>query len=340
MDSIGGNSLVIKEININYVRNTLKEKETATKQQIAKATGLSIVTVSTVLQLLVKEKEVFETALISSNGGRPAREFKYNFNYAYVLTLFPYEMNGDIIIHAEVLNLSGNFVDQINLTVERVDLNSFKKIITLLLKRYKQIKSIGFGLPAFESNGKLIFSDYSELTGISITHHFNQLFDLPVIMENDVNCAILGFNKRKNIALNGTLIYLYFPDQHPPGAGISINGEVFKGKDNFAGEVASMPLGITWDKNLYESFDGFCHAVSKLIIAISSLLNPGYIVINGSFLTMEHIHAISAISKKGLPPNVAPNILLSDNFTADYQIGLSMQTLMLLEPPIKLTTNY
>lgn len=336
MKNIGGNSLVIKEININLVRKALKSKRKATKQEIANSTGLSIVTVGTVLQHLLEENEVFESELCSSSGGRPAKKYKYNENFALTLIIFPYEMNEKIIINSSIVNLSGKYLYESDLEVKDVDLKIFEDIIELLLKDYPEIQAIGFGHPGIEVDGQIILSDYKMLRETYFTKHFSNLYKLPVIIENDVNAAVIGFGNRKKIDSNNTLVYIYFPDQHPPGAGVFINGKLFKGRRNFAGEIATMPLGITWNKDLYNSFEDLCEATTKLIVSISSILNPDTVVLNGSFLTSAHIEIISEKCRKSLPKNIVPIIVLSDNFIEDYKNGLAVQALDLLEPEIVL----
>lgn len=135
---------------------------------------------------------------------------------------------------------------------------------------------------------------------------------------------------------NSTVIYLYFPDQYPPGAGIFLNGKLYKGKGNFAGEVASMPLDILWNEDLYNSFDEFCIAATKLIVAVSSLLNPEQIVLSGNFLSQSHIDKIVKICNEQLPQNIVPDIYISEKFICDYQKGLIKQTLEKLESNIEL----
>lgn len=337
MENIGGNALVIKEVNINLVRKTLKAKGQATKQQIAKATGLSFVTVGTVLRHLIKQNEVLEAELTPSNGGRPAQQYRYNDNFALALILFPYEMDRRIIIHSAIVKLSGQCVYETDTEVEGIDLKIFERTIESLLASHPAIQVIGFGHPGVEESGKIIVSDYKMLVGTSFTEHFNTLYQVPVIMENDVNAAVIGFAKRRKLADDCTLIYLYFPDRHPPGAGIFINGKLFKGKRNYAGEITTIPLDITWDETLYHSFDAICEAIARLIATICSILNPDKIVLNGNFLSKSHISAITQKCDTRLPQNIVPVIFLSDNFIADYQSGLIVQTFDQLEPDVALT---
>lgn len=340
MKGISGNSIVIKEVNINLVRKALKEMRQATKQQIAEATGLSTVTVGTILQLLLKQNEAFEVELSLSRGGRPAQQFKYNADYAFVLILYPYETDGIITIHSTVVNLIGERIYEMDVKVENVDLKSLEKIIDELLVSYPAIQAIGFGLPGMEYGGKMVVSDYKELLGVSIIEHFSAWYQKPVIMENDVNAAVIGFSKRKRIDDECTVVYLYFPESYPPGAGIFINGKLYKGKRNFAGEVANIPLGISWvDVHLHTSFDLACEAIAKLTIAISSVLNPDILVLYGDFLSKSHIDNIAQKCGTELPQCAVPEILLSESFDDDYLSGMIIQTLGTLESSIILARN-
>lgn len=338
MKNIGGNAMVMKEVNINLVRKVLKAEGEATKQQIAKATGLSAVTVGTILQQLLHASEVKEAALCSSNGGRPAQRYKYNEDYAYALTLFPYEAEGRIIIRSTIVNLVGNMIYERMDEVQQVDLACFEQIIDSLIVSYPAVRAIGFGLPGAEWQGKMIVSDYAALVGVSIVDYFRERYGMPVIMENDVNAAVVGYCKRKQIRSDADVVYLYFPDRYPPGAGILINGKLFKGRRNFAGEIARIPLGIPWGKtNFMASSLQVEQAIVQLIVSICAVLNPDCIVINGSFIEQAIGKRIAELCNKELPESAVPEVKVSDDFTADYLEGLVAQTLASLEPNIFLT---
>lgn len=340
MNTITGNSLVIKEVNINLVRIALKELGQTTKQQIASATGLSTVTVGTVLQQLISQNEAFEVELSSSSGGRPAHQFKYNADYAHALILFPVEANGVIKIHSVIVNLLREIIYKKDWTVLSVDLVAFEKIIDELLLSYPNIQSIGFGLPGAEYGGKVIVSDYKELLNVSIIEHFSSKYKKSVIMENDVNAAVIGYCKRKQISTESSVVYIYFPEHYPPGAGIFINGKLYKGKSNFAGEVSNIPLGIDWtDRNLYTSINRVSEGIAKLIIAVSSTLNPNIMVLYSDFLVNDHITGLLENCRSYLPQNSLPEIHLSENFSEDYLSGMIVQTLKTIESNIILSRS-
>ncbi|WP_379131185.1 ROK family protein [Paenibacillus sp. sgz500958] len=338
MSNIGGNALVIKEINLNLVRKVLKEKKQATKKQIADTTGLSIVTVGTMLQQLTAQQEVLEVGLSSSSGGRPAQQYAYNDNYAFALILFPQEQGGASYIHSRVVNLSGNCVHESEVQVEAVDVLCFEGIIDNILEQYPSVQAIGFGLPGAEVDGTMVVSDYDGLRGVPVAGHFSSRYGRPVVIENDVNAAVIGYCHGAETSMDASVVYLYFPERFAPGAGIYLHGKLYKGRRGFAGEIGNLPLGILWgDDSLLSSFDAACEAAAKLVVTVSSVLNPDTVVVSGSLLGPEHMKAVSTLCSEQLPPGGMPEMRLSADFAADYTQGMIVQTLRTLEPNLQLT---
>lgn len=333
--NISGNSIVLREVNTNLVRKIMKIKRLATKQQVSEATGLSIVTVSTIIQQLVESNEVFKVDQAPSSGGRPASQFSFNKDFSHVLVLFTHEQAGQDILHICVANLYGECVKTQSVPLPQINLKTFEPWIDAYIQEFPSIRAIGFGLPGFEVNGKIIVLDYPALVGEQLSQYYSSRYQLPVIFENDVNAAVVGYCTKNESESESTVIYTYFPKKYPPGAGIFINGKVYKGMSNYAGEFSSIPFGIDWcDPSLYRSQDQFCSAISKVIIAMSSLLNPGKIVLFGDFLTSEGLEKIKQICALILPSTSVPDLYLSDNFTGDYQNGMITETLATLETQV------
>ncbi|AFC30992.1 ROK family protein [Paenibacillus mucilaginosus 3016] len=337
MDSIGGNSLVIREVNLNLVRRALKEKEQATKRELALATGLSTVTVGTLLQELTSQGEVKEAEMASSGGGRPAQLYSYNGDYAHALILFPHEAKGDIRIRCTVVNLLGRVAADTEAPVESVDLQAFESLIDEAMEAYPSIGAIGFGLPGAEFEGRMLVSDYEALRGLALREHFRDKYRRPVTVENDVNAAAVGFWKRKGVAADATGAYLYIPDRFPPGAGIVIEGKLFRGRRGFAGEVANIPLGISWGEALLlEPEEVRREAAARLTAAVCSVLNPDFVVLNASFIKQGHLPAMAETCGRLLPAGSLTELWVSDDFTADYVSGMVVLTLGTLESGLRL----
>jgi predicted NBD/HSP70 family sugar kinase/predicted transcriptional regulator len=338
MDTFNGsNSIAVKEHNIRLVRRILRSRQTATgmsatKQQIAETAGLSTVTVGTILQQLAENGEVFEAETQASSGGRPAKAYRFNEDHAHVLVLFTQERNKEDMLYIRVANLFGECIDGEDLPLPAaLQIESFVPYITPMLEKYPSIGAIGFGLPGVELNGMLVTCDIS-LVGASITSFYREQFGLPVLLENDVNAAVAGYCLRNSFGGEGTVVYLFFPQNHGPGAGICIGGSLYRGFTNSAGEIGFLPLGIDWcDHSIYGDFRLSCSAVSKAIVSVAGILNPERVILHGDFLTDVHMEQIRKNCGDILPQQFLPEISCSPDFTQDYQSGIIGETLDLLQ---------
>lgn len=337
MKFLNGNSLIMKKINTNIVRNALKAERISTKQRLSELTGLSAVTVGSILQQLTSTHEVYEDELIPSNGGRPSHGFCYNSEYSHVLVIYAHEYHGQDKIYVCVANLIGDCIHKESTNAEDICLKSFEPIIDKLIEQYPTIKAIGFGLQAAEYNKTITFSDYKNLNGTCFTEHYRMRYSIPVSLENDVNLATIGYCHIHKIESTAAIIYIYFPQNYPPGAGIYINGSLYKGYNNFEGEIKHMPLDIDWDNTEYEDFDKTCDIVSKMVITITCMLNPEQFILYGNFLTEAHLQAITWNCKETLSETFVPKILLADDYDLDFQTGAIECALDLLKSKLSLS---
>lgn len=336
MKNIGGNAVIIKEININLVKEVLKTKEKATKQEISKETDLSFVTVGSALQHLLERSEIFETKLVQSNGGRPAQQYSYNFNYSLALIIYIYEKNNLTFINSSVVNLKGETLYEEEKVAELIDLSLFDGLIKTAINNFPTLKVISFGHHGIELNGEIVVSDYKVLEGLSFSQYFTELYGIPVILENNVYSAVLNFSKRR-VVNDEILVYLHFPDNNRPSAAILIHGKVFKGKSNSAGEISHIPIGIDWSTDLYNNTGLLIEAITKLIVAISATINPDTFIINGKSLNHDIVSELGKNIKEFLPENAIPKLFLSENFMTDYKNGLIIRAFEQLDPKISLT---
>ncbi|TCO69067.1 ROK family protein [Marinisporobacter balticus] len=324
------NPIVMKEVNTDIVRNALRIEKQATKQRVSTLTGLSTVTVGTILNQLIKDKEVYETDLVPSNGGRPARSFCYNAEFTHTLIIYTHVQSNKNTVFSSIINLFGECVLEKNFTIEKIFLDSFEPLIDEMIKKYPTIKAIGFGLPGIEYDHVMMINDYEHLKDTCFTEHYKNKYSIPTITENDVNLAALGYCHSHFIEDNA-VVYIYFPQKYEPGAGIFINGDLYKGMNNFAGEIKYLPIGINWKEINYFDFDTICSAISKLVIAVICTFNPTQIIVSGEFLTDSHLQRILWNCKQTIDEIVTPQILMSENFDLDFKNGLSIRTLELVK---------
>jgi hypothetical protein len=324
----GSNPLQLKEYNLRVVRQALKSLQSATRQQVAAASGLSTVTVATLLQSLVDGNEAIVGDSIPSQGGRPSVLYHFNAAHSLVLVLFTRENQGQDTLYFRVADLYGSIVDSRELAATPDSLLAFEPPIGALIERHPAIKALGFCLPAIEIDGRIVATDYPALAGTDIVSHFRQKYGLPVLFENDVNAAAAGYAQGHPLGPLDTIAYLYFPQKYPPGSGLLIEGRLFRGGGHFAGEVACLPLGIDWrDPELYRSLEDSSLAVARVIASLASVINPRGVILQAEFLGDRHLEAIRAHCARLLPEAALPELLISTDFSADLQAGIVSLTL-------------
>ncbi|MBP9596273.1 MAG: ROK family protein [Fusobacteriaceae bacterium] len=317
MEKLNGNTVLIKEVNINIVREALKKNSSVTKPQIAKETGLTSATVGTILNDLLEKNEILELNHGKSTGGRPPKEYSYNFDYFHCLILFPFEKNNLTYMHICISNLGETNLYEEERVLSNIDLSCIKSIVNEMIVKFPKIKVVGFGNAGTNEEDLITFSDYSLLEGLNLTEELS----ISVVIENDVNSAAIGFNKRKGFNENPSTVYIFFPESYPPGSALLIDNKLYKGYKNCAGEIANIKY-IEWNKDIYNNFEEFCKNSSNLIEIMSAVLNPDCFILSGNFLTKEHINEISKICSKSLPKTLMAEVYLTKNYTNDLILGL------------------
>lgn len=331
---VSGNGNLVKEINLNVLRNVFKVKKIASKPQLAELTGLSVVTINSLVSILVENGEVMEDVILPSNGGRPATAFRFNNEFSLALAIYMYEQKGEDTVFICVSDLYGEIVEKIEKKMVNIKKDSFDSLIEKMILKYPNIKVIGFGMPGEEVDGKLLISDYKELKNEFFTNYIEEKFKLPVIFENDINAAVEGYCYSHGVTEKQCVIGVYFPSKYPPGAGIYINGGIYKGRNGLAGEIKYLPFEVDW-----ENFDFNKTQMKEIIIktlsAFCSMYNPDIIVLYGEGITDSIISEFKSRCNSEIEKIMLPEIIISKELNQDFEIGIKQIALKAIEPTLQ-----
>lgn len=327
------NANLMKEINLNLLRKVMKRRKKASKPQLAELTGLSVVTVQSLVKVLLERGEIFEDEIIPSSGGRPAATYRFNGEYRLALVIYMHEKIGRDVIFVEVDNLFGESLEKAEIVLPEISMADFDEIIERYIAQYPEIQVIAFGLPGTEVNGKLMMMDYKRLEGQAFTAHFQERFHLPVVFENDINAAVAGYCYIHEAQGEECVVGIYFPCKYPPGTGIFLNGSLYKGRDGFAGEIEYLPIGVDWKRFDHQAPDRH-EMISKLILAITSLYNPDRVVLYGECLSDAIVEEVLLTCKRSIKEMLLPKMVVSRKFNEDFATGVQRIALNILEPVI------
>lgn len=269
----------IKETNTRILAEILREHKTATKPELAKNAGFSVVTVATLINDLLQSGEVLISEILPSTGGRPAMAYRYNPNYKLVLTINTLERLKEDTILYSVVNLFGEVLETLEQKETDIDIHSFDEKTAYLIRKYPKISYIGFAMPVVEAEEKIYISDYQGLRNQYFRKYMEERFHLPICIENDINAAVLGHYKRNTE--DKYVVGIYFPSKYPPGAGICLNGTIYRGKSGMAGEISLLPIGIDWVSFPYDNAEIRIEMEIKMIEAVQCMYNPDKVVLYG-----------------------------------------------------------
>lgn len=124
----------------------------------------------------------------------------------------------------------------------------------------EQIAAIGFGVPGITDSvaGIVIEAPAFHWTNEPFLANMQPLFDKPVFINNDVNCAALG--ERWKGAAQGTGDFVFIAIGTGVGSAIVTNGSLVQGSNFMAGEIAYMVVDedtVRNDSNAFGQFGVF-----------------------------------------------------------------------------------
>ncbi|WP_232229193.1 hypothetical protein [Paenibacillus zanthoxyli] len=164
----------VKKMNVELVKNALKAQAIGTKASISSLTELSVATCGTILNELVAAGEVIEMEPDGPNGGRPAKQYKYNADFGCAVCLLV-KTEGDIhSIRYSIVNLVSETVKETILELEHIDVDAIDRLIEQLVGENGNVQAIGIGIPGVVHHGVVGVCDVPDLAGKSLGPYFEE----------------------------------------------------------------------------------------------------------------------------------------------------------------------
>ncbi|CAH1203726.1 hypothetical protein PAECIP111893_02049 [Paenibacillus plantiphilus] len=325
-----------KKAIIGGIRGALLALGSATKAELSKKLGISFPTISKFLTQMEQEGELVFTGIDNSSGGRRARRYAYNPEYMLGLAIFLEKSETNYTI----FNCLGEVKEQGKASPVPIDdVQSLSNQIEEIIIQYPKISAMAIGVPGSVNNGRIIhIPDYEQFHDFDLKGYFEERLSIPVVVENDMNAAVLGYYNNKSNIDNPSLFYLYF-GQNGPGAGILINGEVVRGSTFFSGEVSFVPLydSRNFQQALHKENGSISlnlhvdrmDVISRLVASCTAIINPHTIIFCHDEVNHDMLNQIAARSAVYIPAEHLPELTMS-NWKQDYLNGLQNLGLVLM----------
>ncbi|MDC3426372.1 ROK family transcriptional regulator [Aquibacillus sp. 3ASR75-11] len=239
----------MKSLNKSAILNKIRTSGPISRAQLAKDTKLTPPTVSTIVKELIDEGIVKESSLGESQGGRKPTMLVINSSAFYIIGVDAGSQSVDYVLS----DLSGKIIDRSSRELlSSVTKNEFLSILKdgihaifqTNLNNKDNVIGIGVAMHGVVDidTGTSLFAPNLGLTDIPIKVVLEKEFDLIVKIENDARAMALGEawfgQKEKSDSMIAVNI------GRGVGAGVVIDGKLYHGANDIAGEIGHMTIDI------------------------------------------------------------------------------------------------
>ena len=270
-----------KQKNILMVLNEIVLKQEVSTTEIAKATHLSFATISRALNMLRRAGIVKMAGKEITDMGRHPDIFGINAEYG---SLLHFHMDTDSV-HGILADFCGN--------VRATCLESIDQDITPLAfgrllrrcaenlagnseKKYGKVMAAGIAIPGLVDEKNAVvrrIPNFSNFKNVNLFRYAQDALEKPVIINNEARlCAMGEFMGEYKDKGDDTIVYIDFTKYSGIGAGIIVNGQLFSGKNGFAGEMGDMLVDIRNFDSGYSEEEGCLEAMAGISVMFRKLL--------------------------------------------------------------------
>jgi predicted NBD/HSP70 family sugar kinase len=238
----------MREQNIKKIFKEISANNGITRNEIAPRAGVSLMTVTTIVDALIKKRVVLEHTDKTSNnryGRRPAKIF-LNADEKKIIILDLTEREFCFVLLNLGLQAQNTFKHKYDYNIgyeENLDLflNNVKGIT--INSSNQENEYIGVGIispaPCIDESEYVYCPRLPELKNINIRHIVKKYFDLEILIGEDVQLAMLSILDMMPEISDRDVFFIYIGNNGVGGA-VWINGNVYFGCDGYAGDIGQL----------------------------------------------------------------------------------------------------
>ncbi|WP_432827598.1 ROK family transcriptional regulator [Dactylosporangium sp. CA-092794] len=248
--SSGSGPHVLRWLNASAVLGVVRAADQATLSDLMEATGLTRPTVAQAVATLERAGWI-EILRNEADGGarrigRPAQRVRFRAEAGHLVGV-------DVGPHktmAIVTDLAGTVLAQVRHEIDGVHQGGELATDVLALTESalgeagvapESVAAIGVGTPGVVADGEVLMApSIPGWAGNRLGADLTTRFDCPVLIDNDVNLAVLAENWHRRGGPEGTLAFVHWGARL--GAGLLIGGRLHRGHAASAGEIGFLDL--------------------------------------------------------------------------------------------------
>lgn len=244
-----GDRRLMRELNNAHVLRVIRAEGPISRVEISEKTGLGLSTVSNIVNELFESKILLEVGEGDSSGGRKPNMLDLNYSARYIFGV----KIGAGQTWIALTDLRGTLLE-LNEFAFPIQSDPSQLLLTIsdtikgIIRQRKLLKSallgIGVGVSGLVSSetGVCLYSPILHWKEIPLKTELERMTRLPVMVENDVNTFAYGKLQLEFQRKVSSLICV--TTGIGVGAGIVIDGKMYRGHDGGAGEFGHVSIDI------------------------------------------------------------------------------------------------
>lgn len=281
----------VRKKNVMKIIQSLVKQGGCTKNELVFYTGLSLSTIDSLLEEMLKSNQVIKAGYRESTGGRPSMSYKVNGEFSQTLCIYAYKHDKTITIIGRLYNLYSEMMEEKRRDIPKLDCDVLCSFIDEMLN--EQVHTICLSLPDCD---------------IDIKHRYKQR----VFVKNDVYMGVIGAYI-KHIQYDSIVL---LDSKINSRLGIVVHGHLVEGKSSIAGQIRYMPL--IENKNR-RSMKGRSQLLVIELQNIIGMLNPEAIMICAQGIDQ---HYVEEELLKIFKMNDMPHLIYIDDFIDEVILGM------------------
>ena len=281
----------VRKKNVMKIIQSLVKQGGCTKNELVFYTGLSLSTIDSLLEEMLKSNRVIKAGYRESTGGRPSMSYKVNGEFSQTLCIYAYKHDKTITVIGRLYNLYSEMMEEKRRDIPKLDCDVLCSFIDEMLN--EQVHTICLSLPDSDIDINLRYKQrvfvkndvYMGVIGAYIKH---MQYDSIVLLDSKVNSRL----------------------------GIVVHGHLVEGKSSIAGQIRYMPL--IENKNR-RSMKGRSQLLVIELQNIIGMLNPEAIVICAQGIDQ---HYVEEELLKIFKMNDMPHLIYIDDFIDEVMLGM------------------
>ncbi len=277
--------------NVMKIIQSLVKQGGCTKNELVFYTGLSLSTIDSLLEEMLKSNRVIKAGYRESTGGRPSMSYKVNGEFSQTLCIYAYKHDKTTTVIGRLYNLYSEMMEEKRRDIPKLDCDVLCSFIDEMLN--EQVHTICLSLPDSD---------------IDINHRYKQR----VFVKNDVYMGVIGAYI-KHMQYDSIVL---LDSKVNSRLGIVVHGHLVEGKSSIAGQIRYMPL--IENKNR-RSIKGRSQLLVIELQNIIGMLNPEAIVICAQGIDQ---HYVEEELLKIFKMNDMPHLIYIDDFIDEAMLGM------------------